>query len=80
MEQNLKTQPGTTATCTYATNCTCRTVASNADTTSGAFTISGSSITEDSGSSYDFCINGNTMIQRQQIEGNAYGVTQLKKR
>lgn len=80
LEQNLNSEPGTTATCTYATNCNCHSVISNVDTTSGTYTVSGSTITEDGGSSYDFCVSGNTMTQRQQIEGNAYGVTQLKKR
>lgn len=80
VEQNFNSRPGTTATCTYATNCTCHSLASHADTTSGTYTISGSSITEDSGSNYDFCVSGNTMSQRQQIEGNAYGITQLKRR
>ncbi|HEX7508337.1 MAG TPA: hypothetical protein VF550_16295 [Polyangia bacterium] len=80
LEQNLNSQPGATATCTYATNCNCHSVVSNVNTTSGTYTISGSSITEDSGSSYDFCVSGNTMSQREQIEGNAYGITQMKKR
>ena len=80
LEQNLNNETGATATCTYATNCNCHSVISNADTTSGTYTVSGSTIIEDSGSSYDFCVSGNTMTQRQQMEGNAYGVAQLKKR
>jgi len=80
LEQNLNMEPGATATCTYATNCNCHSVISNTGTSSGTYTVSGSTITEDSGDSYDFCVSGNTMTQREQIEGNAYGITQLKKR
>jgi hypothetical protein len=80
LEQSLNSEPGTTATCTYATNCNCHSVVSNAGSSSATYTVSGSTITEDSGSSYDFCVSGNTMSQRQQIEGSAYVITQLKKR
>ena len=80
LEQDLNSETGATATCTYASNCTCHSVISNVDTSSGTYTIGGSSITEDSGQSYEFCVSGNTMSQRQQIEGSAYGITQLKKR
>jgi hypothetical protein len=49
-------------------------------TSSGVYTVSGATIDEDSGTSYDFCVSGNTMTEREQIEGNAYGIVQLKKR
>ena len=80
LEQNLNLEDGATASCVYATNCTCHSVVSNVDTTSGTYTVSGSTITDDTGSSYGFCVSGNTMTQREPIEGNAYGVIQLKKR
>jgi hypothetical protein len=49
-------------------------------TEGSTYTVSGSTITDDTGSSYDFCVSGNTMTQREPIEVNAYGVIQLKKR
>jgi hypothetical protein len=80
LEQSLNGTAGTTATCTYATNCSCHAIVSQTNTTSGTFTVSGSTITEDSGTSYQFCVSGNTMTQRELIEGNVYGVVQMRKR
>jgi hypothetical protein len=40
----------------------------------------GTRIVEEDGSVYDFCITGDTMVQRENIYGDAYVVTTLKKR
>ena len=80
LQQGLNAQDGSTITCTYATNCNCRGTVTKINTTSGTYTVSGSTISEDSGSIYQYCVSGNTMTQRELIEGNAYGVTQMKKR
>lgn len=78
---NLKNEPGTAGTCSYTgTNCNCSMTVTHANTSSGQYTLNGSTITESSGSAYTFCVNGNTMTQREQISGNAYGVTTLTKR
>jgi hypothetical protein len=80
LEAGLNDEPGTTATCTYATNCTCHATIVGTSTTSGTYTVNGSTISEDTGTSYEFCVTGDTMTQREQIVGSAYGVTDLKKR
>jgi hypothetical protein len=80
LAQGLNSHSGVTATCSFATNCACRMVVADTNTTSGTYEVSGTTIDEDNGSSYDFCVSGNTMTQRQAIRGDAYGVVQLKKR
>ena len=81
MQVNLNNEAGTKGTCTYAgTNCSCQATVTRTNTSTGSYTLSGSTITEDSGTSYQFCVSGSTMIQREVVEGNAYGVTQMKKR
>jgi hypothetical protein len=77
----LDNEPETAATCSYTgTNCNCSMTITHANTDSGLYTVSDSTIAESGGSTYTFCVNGNTMIQREQISGNAYGVTTMKKR
>jgi hypothetical protein len=81
LQQGLNSEPGGKATCSYdGTNCSCQGTITYQNTTSGTYTISGSTIVEDSGTTYDYCIDGDTMSQREIIAGNAYGVTQMKKR
>jgi hypothetical protein len=81
MQQNLNKETGTKGNCTYTgTNCNCQATVTLPNTSSGTYTVSGSTIIESGGSSYDFCVNGDTMTQREAVEGNAYGVTQMKKR
>jgi hypothetical protein len=55
------------------------TIAKN-NTSSGGFTVTGSTITEAGGDSYTFCVNGSSMTQRELVAGSAYGVTSMKKR
>jgi hypothetical protein len=80
IQQALILDAGATASCTYATSCNCQLTVANVNTSSGTYQVSGSTITEDTGSSYDFCVNGNTMTQRELIEDNVYGISQMKKR
>jgi hypothetical protein len=80
IQNNLNNEPNTQSTCNFTTaNCNCNTTVSNSPT-SGTFTASKSTITESNGSSYEFCVNGTTMNQRELISGNAYAVTQLRRR
>jgi hypothetical protein len=73
--------PNTAATCSYTGgNCNCTLTATQVNTSTRQFTVSGSTITEGGGDSYTFCVNGNTMTQREQVTGDAYAVTTMKKR
>ena len=81
LEQGLNREAGGKATCSYAgTNCNCQGTLTQTNTTSGTYTFSGATIIEDSGTSYGFCVSGDTMTQRESVAGDAYGVTQMKKR
>jgi hypothetical protein len=77
----MSNEPGGAATCSYAgENCSCDTTLTKVNTTTDSYSVSGSTITEGGGDSYTFCVGGNTMVEREQVSGNAYAVMTLEKR
>ena len=81
IQTNLNKEEGKAGTCSFTgENCVCQFTMSPPITRSYSYTVSGATISEVGSDSYSFCVNGNTMTQREQIAGDAYGVTQLKKR
>jgi hypothetical protein len=81
LEQGLNRESGGKATCSYVgTNCDCEGTLTQTNDTSGSYSISGSTIIEDSGTTYQFCVEGASMSQREVVAGNVYGITQMTRR
>lgn len=60
-------------------NCDCRVTIVHTRKVQNMFTISDSTIVESDDSSYDFCVTGSTMIQRQKYSGNVNVITRMEK-
>ena len=61
------------------TNCNCDVRAASTQKGSWTFTTNGSRITEEAGVSYEFCVEGDTMIQRPTVMFGFYGQIRLKR-
>jgi len=71
----------TTVTCVMAAgNCDCTVDQVSLQKAQNLYTITGSNITESDDSTYDFCINGTTMTQRENIAGNVNVITTFTKK
>ena len=79
--QSAMTTAFDSVTCTGTTSCDCK-VTSHTDVDDAAtFTVSGNTLTTNDGNTYDFCINGSQMTERQTNSNAAEpGNFQLKKR
>jgi hypothetical protein len=72
--------PERTLTCAMAgANCDCRLTYVHKKMGQNLYTITGSTISESDDSSYEFCVNGNTLTQKEAIAGNVSGITRLTK-
>jgi hypothetical protein len=72
----------TTVSCSMAgENCDCRITTIHKKMTQNLFTLTGSMISESGGdnSTYEFCVNGNTMTQKETIVGTVSAITRLTK-
>ena len=66
-------QSGTTATCTVeVSNCHCAMTVVQSDSYSDSFSLSGTTIVGGTGSVTAYCVQGNTLLERQAIGDNAY--------
>jgi hypothetical protein len=71
----------TTVSCALASgNCDCTVTQAHVQMAQNLFTLAGSTITESDDSTYDICVNGTKMVQRENIAGNAFVVTTLTKK
>jgi hypothetical protein len=79
---NTDSRTGKVARCKFEGG-NCRCIETRTVDVGGAYVYraiaNGTSILEEDGSVYDFCIEGNTMRQRENIYGDAYVVTTLKR-
>jgi hypothetical protein len=72
---------GTTVTCAMAAgNCDCTVDVVELQMAQNLYTITGSNIVENDDSTYDFCVNGMTMVQKENIAGNVNVVTTFTKK
>ena len=60
-------------------NCDCRVTIMHVSKVQNLITITGSNIVESDDTTYDFCVTGNTMLQRQMLAGNVSAITHLEK-
>jgi len=75
------TNSGTmTGTCSLSgSNCDCTISEKMTDSSSYPYSVSGSTITESGGDSYDFCVSGKTMSERQDSSDLGFAVLSLTK-
>ena len=71
----------TTVTCAMAAgNCDCTVDTVRLRQVQNLYTLTGSNITENDNSTYDICVNGSTMTQRENIAGTVNVVTTFTKK
>jgi hypothetical protein len=71
----------TTVSCAMAAgNCDCTMDIVSLQKAQNLYTIAGSNITESDDSTYDFCVNGMTMVQKENLVGNVNVVTTFTKK
>jgi hypothetical protein len=81
VQSNLNAETNTKGNCSYdGSHCNCTMTVTNPDTVTHTFSVSGSTISESDGSSYQFCVNGSSMSQRQSVGGSTYIISQFSKR
>jgi hypothetical protein len=72
--------PEETGSCSFAgSTCSCDGASTSPDTSAYSYTVSGATITESGGASYEFCVSGAAMSQRVALVGTSYGVMTLTK-
>ena len=72
--------PEETGSCSFAGSaCSCDVASTSPDTSAYSYAVSGATITESGGASYEFCVSGGTMSQRVALVGASYGVMTLTK-
>ena len=70
--------PDETGSCSFSGSaCNCDGASTSPDTSAYSYTVSGATITESGGASYEFCVSGGTMSQRVALVGTSYGVMTL---
>jgi hypothetical protein len=71
----------TTVSCSLAGgNCDCRTTIADVQMEQKFITVTGSNILESDDQTYDFCINGTAMTQKQLLAGNVSAVARFTKK
>ena len=81
IRSNMNDTADTQGSCCYnGTSCNCTMTTTHVNRDVNTLSISGSTISESDGTSYEFCINGSSMSQRESMGGSAYVVTGLTKR
>jgi hypothetical protein len=78
LQTSFSQQVDTTATCAFdGTACTCATKMTSTSTYSDAYSVSGNSLVWTDGSTTEFCIDGNSMLDRHMtdFDGVLYVVT-----
>jgi hypothetical protein len=69
-----------TGSCTFTgATCDCDSTVHSTDTAVNGYTVSGGTITESDGSSYQFCVTAGTMSARIELAPGSYGVMTLTK-
>jgi hypothetical protein len=72
--------PEETGSCSFSGSaCSCTGASTSPDTSVSSYTVSGATITESSGATYEFCVSGTTMSQRVALVGTNYGVMTLSR-
>jgi len=70
--------PEETGSCSFTGSaCSCDVASTSPDTSTYSYTVTGATITESGGASYEFCVSGATMSQRVALVGTNYGVMTL---
>jgi len=73
--------PETTVSCSLAAgNCDCRITIADMKMAQNFYTLTGSNVLESDDVTYDICVTGTTMLQKEPIAGNVSGVTRLQKK
>lgn len=77
----LGPQPGAadeTGSCSFSGSaCNCDVDGTSRDTSVNSYAVSGATITESGGASYEFCVSGLTMTQRGALASTSYGTMTL---
>jgi len=80
LQTSMNKSDGMSGTCSLSgSNCSCSLTQSVSDSSSDTYTVSGSTITEGGGDSYDFCVSGNSMSERSDSSTYGYAVLSLTK-
>lgn len=67
--------PEKTGSCAYTgTTCDCTVTGVEVDASVRSYTVTGATITESGGASYDFCVSGATMTQHAAIHRTSHGI------
>jgi len=80
LQTSMNSSDGMSGTCSLSgSNCGCSLTQSISDSSSDTYTVSGSTITEGGGDSYDFCASGKSMSERADSSTYGYAVLSLTK-
>jgi hypothetical protein len=80
LQTSMNSSDGMSGTCSLSgSSCNCSLTESTSDSSSDTYTVSGSTITEDGGDSYDFCVSGNSMSERSDSSTYGYAMLSLTK-